>query len=192
MELPWGDGRTKQFVTNAGLITSTGPHGPNIATCEWTHHVSYSPGIIAVCFRPEDASCENISATKELGVNIASTEQATLTSTSGHYTGRELDKIGLLEELGFGFYKAKKIKPPMVKDAVINVECRIVKEMPLGDHVMFIGEVLEASANAGKDPIAYNMLMYGRVVHDMPKPSDEERKRLAAIAEKYRKKLKQA
>ena len=80
----------------------------------------------------------------------------------------------------------------MVKGAVINIECRVVKEMPLGDHVMFIGEVAEASLNPGNDPIAYNRGMYGRVVHDIPRPSKEEMERLAKIAEKYKKKLKQA
>ena len=53
MDLPWGDDCSKKFVTNVGLITSDGPHGPNIMACEWTHHVSYSPGLIAVCIGPE-------------------------------------------------------------------------------------------------------------------------------------------
>ncbi len=188
MDLPWGDERTKQFVTSLGIITSNGPHGPNAATCEWTHHVSYSPGLVAVCFRQSDATYENIRASKEFGVNIASAEQAVLSSIAGGYTGREVSKISLLEELGFSFYRASKIKAPMTKGAVINVECRVVKEIPLGDHVMFVGEVLDASVNAGKDPIAYHRGMYGRVVQDLPKPSKEEMERLARMAEKHRKK----
>jgi hypothetical protein len=30
MDLLWNDRRTRQFVTNVGLITSDGPLGPNI------------------------------------------------------------------------------------------------------------------------------------------------------------------
>ena len=29
MDLPWGDARSIQFVTNVGLITSNGPYGYN-------------------------------------------------------------------------------------------------------------------------------------------------------------------
>ncbi|MBI2110294.1 hypothetical protein HYT51_00760, partial [Candidatus Woesearchaeota archaeon] len=47
VDLPWGDPRTIKFVTNVGLITSTGPHGDNVMSAEWTHQVSYSPGLIA-------------------------------------------------------------------------------------------------------------------------------------------------
>ena len=39
---------TVQFLTNVGLITSDGPYGPNVMAAEWTHHISYSPGLIAV------------------------------------------------------------------------------------------------------------------------------------------------
>jgi flavin reductase (DIM6/NTAB) family NADH-FMN oxidoreductase RutF len=47
MDLLWNDRRTRQFVTNVGLITSDGPLGPNIMAAEWTHHISYSPSLIA-------------------------------------------------------------------------------------------------------------------------------------------------
>ena len=30
MNISWNDRRTRQFVTNVGLITSVGPLGPNI------------------------------------------------------------------------------------------------------------------------------------------------------------------
>jgi hypothetical protein len=39
MDLLWNDRRTRQFVTNVGLITSDGPLGTNIMAAEWTHLV---------------------------------------------------------------------------------------------------------------------------------------------------------
>lgn len=187
MDLPWGDERTKQFVTNVGLITSDGPFGPDIMACEWTHHISYSPGLIAVCIRADDATHANIHATKEFGVNIASTEQAIMSSVSGGSTGKKVDKIKVLEELGFKFYKAKKIKPLIVHDTVLNIECKLVQEIPLGDHTMFVGEVVEASINAGKMPLVLNEGKYGQVVHNIPKPSQEERENISKIIQKYSK-----
>ncbi len=48
MDLPWGDPRSNKFATTIGLITSDGPNKQNIMASEWTHHLSYRPGLIAV------------------------------------------------------------------------------------------------------------------------------------------------
>lgn len=187
MDLPWGDERTVQFVTNVGLITSTGPYGQNIMSAEWTHHVSYSPGLIAVCIGPGKATYENIRTTKEFGVNIAATDQNVIASIAGGSSGKETDKVKVLEALGYGFYKAKKIKSPMVKGAALNVECRLFKEIPLGDHTMFVGEVVEASLGSGKEPLAYHKGRYWKLTEALEKPEEEERERIRKLLEKYRK-----
>lgn len=51
MHLAWNDRRTRQFITNIGLITSDGPAGLDIMAAEWTHHISYSPSLIAINVR---------------------------------------------------------------------------------------------------------------------------------------------
>lgn len=187
MDLPWGDEKTVQFITNVGLITSTGKYGDNIMAAEWTHHISYKPGLIAVCIGHNKATAENIKKTKVFGINLASTEQSILASVSGGSSGKEIDKIKALEELGFKFYKAKKINVLMVQDAVLNIECRLIKKIPLGDHTMFLGEILEASLNKEKTSIAYHQLKYGAVSFNIQKTSDQERQKIKDIIEKHRK-----
>ena len=187
MDLPWGDEKTVQFITNVGLITSNGPNGQNIMACEWTHHVSYSPGLIAVCIGAGKATAENIEETKEFGVSLTSTEQSTLASVSGTTSGKDINKIKALEELGFNFYKAKKINTMMVKDAVLNIECKLVKKLDInGSHIIYIGEVIEASLSKDKTPLAYHKGKYGKVEF-LPKPTDEERKKISEIIKKHKK-----
>lgn len=187
MDLPWGDEKSQQFITNVGIITSDGPFGPNVMACEWTHHISYKPGLIAICIGPGKATHANIHTSKEFGVSIASTEQSVLSSIAGGNTGKDVYKVKILEELGFKFYRAKQIKALMVQDAVLNMECKLVQETPLGDHVMFVGEVIEASVNPARTPLAYHKGKYGEVVQNISKPSQEEHDRIAAIIAKYRK-----
>jgi len=187
MDLPWGDDKTVQFITNVGLITSDGPVGQNIMSAEWTHHVSYSPGMIAVCLGLKKATLENIRATKQFGVNICALDQGTLASVAGGSTGREINKIEVLKELGFEFYKAKKIETLMVKGAALNAECKLVEEKLLGDHVMLVGEVVEASHDGSKEPLAYHKGKYWRLDTNVPKPADEEREKIGQIVEKHRK-----
>jgi len=186
MDLAWGDDNTVQFITNVGLVTSDGPIGPDIMAAEWTHHVSYSPGLIVICLGLKKATLENIRATKQFGVSLCAVDQGTLASVSGGSTGREINKIEVLKELGYEFYKAKTINTLMVKGAALNAECKLVEEKLLGDHVMLVGEVVEAS-NSGKEPLAYHKGKYWRLDTPAHKPSDEEREKIGKIVEKHRK-----
>jgi len=184
MDLPWGDERSRQFISNVGLITSNGKIGPNIMSAEWTHHISYRPGLIAVFIGPHKASVENIRKTKEFGVNICAIDQGTVAHVGGSYSGREVDKISVLKELGFKFYEAKKIKVLMLEGAALNAECKLREEIPLGDHNLFVGDVVEASVS-GKEPVAYYQKKYWSLNQNAPKPSEEERERIGKIIEKH-------
>ncbi len=70
MELPWNDPRSNKFVTTVGLITSEDIDGHNIMACEWTHHISYNPGLIAVSLGRTKATVKNIRNSKEFGINL--------------------------------------------------------------------------------------------------------------------------
>jgi flavin reductase (DIM6/NTAB) family NADH-FMN oxidoreductase RutF len=187
MDLPWNDERSNNFITNVGLITTDGPFGADVMACEWTHHVSYSPGLIAVCIAPSKATHENIKQTKEFGVNLCSTDQSVMASVAGGYTGSRYNKINALKELGFEFYEAKKIRVAMIKGAAVNIECILSKEITLGDHTAFVGEVIEASNNADKVPLAYHEGRYFIMNTNVVKPSQEERERIRKILEKHKK-----
>lgn len=187
MDLPWGDERTVKFITNVGLITSDGPHGPNVMAVEWTHHISYKPGLIAINIRKWDTTYANIKKTKEFGINLCATDQAVLSSVAGGYTGKEYDKIKALKELGFEFYNAKKIKVLMVKGAAVNIECKLIKEITLGDHAMLVGEVVGASNNSDKEPLAYHKGKYWMMNSNVDQSTQEERERIAKVVEKHKK-----
>lgn len=187
MALPWGDERTKQFVTNVGLITSHGPYGDNVMSAEWTHHISYEPGLAAVCIRPDDATHANIEKTKEFGISLCAADQNVPASVAGNNSAKNVDKIAALKDLGFKFYKGKKIKALMVDGAALNAECRLMKQISLGDHTTFIGEIVEASSS-GKKPLVYHAQQFWKFGESMPKPSQPELDRIGKIIGKHSKK----
>ncbi len=185
MNIEWGDERL-QTVTGVGLITSNGKHGNNIMAAEWTHHVSYDPGLIAVHIGPHKATAQNIVETKEFGVSIASEEQNILSSIAGGQSGKDYDKIAALKELGYGFYKAKKIDVMMVKGAATNAECKLVDTIKMGDHTMFIGEVVSLIGTSEK-PIIYHHGKYWKTGEQVMKPSKDELDKIKEIIEKHKK-----
>ena len=188
MDLPWGDEKTVQFITNVGLVTSNGPFGDNIMACEFTHHVSYSPGLVAVCIGHNKATLENIRQSKEFGISLAAADQSVLTSIAGGNSGRNVDKIAALKDLGVKLYKAKRINTLMIEGAVLNLECKLFKEIPLGDHVMLVGEVIEASIDKNKDILAYHKLKYWNVGKQIEKPPQRELEAIKIVVEKHKKK----
>jgi flavin reductase (DIM6/NTAB) family NADH-FMN oxidoreductase RutF len=187
MDLQWNDRRTRQFVTNVGLITSNGSYGPNVMSAEWTHHMSYSPSLIAVNIRGHDATAHNIIESKEFGVNLASQDQNLISSISGRYSGTDVDKISLLKEMGVKFYNAVKIKTVMISDCAMNAECKLVRHEAIGDHIMFIGEILNISADENAIPLVYHNGKYWRLSEIVEKPTADILKRIEELAEKYKK-----
>ncbi len=177
---------SNMFVTNAGLITSNGPHGPNVMTAAWTHQVSYDPPLIMVNGEVGDATLENILETGEFGVNLASENQNILSNISGSNSGKKVNKIELLKELGFEFYEGEKIKAPMIKGAVLNVELKLVKHEPLGDHVILIGEVLHSAVDESSRPLVYTGGKYWKIGENVQKPSQEILDSIKELVEKYK------
>ncbi|NIM14548.1 MAG: flavin reductase family protein, partial [Candidatus Aminicenantes bacterium] len=45
--------------------------------------------------------------------------------------------------------KAKHVKPPLIKECFAHLECKVVNEIPTGDHTIFVGEVVQATVNKG-------------------------------------------
>jgi flavin reductase (DIM6/NTAB) family NADH-FMN oxidoreductase RutF len=187
MHLAWNDRRTRQFITNVGLITSNGPIGPDIMAAEWTHHISYSPSLIAINVRGHDATAENIQSSKEFGISIAGEDQNVVCSVAGRYSGKHIDKISLLKEAGIAnFYESKSINVPMIQDAAMNAECRLMKQEELGDHIMFVGEIIEISANENVKPLVYHNGKYWRLGENVLSPQSEIKETIEKSSEKYR------
>ena len=147
----------------------------NIMAAEWTHQVSYSPGMIAVCINKGNiCTAENIKKNKFFGVSIASVSQGILSSVAGGSSGKEIDKISVLKELGFSFYKVKKIDVLMVKDAALNVECKLVKEIEFGgSHIIFVGEAVDVVLGKN-EPLAFYGGKYWKLNEQIEKPSEDE------------------
>jgi flavin reductase (DIM6/NTAB) family NADH-FMN oxidoreductase RutF len=187
MDLPWNDRRTRQFSTNVGLITSDGPYGPNVMAAEWTHHISYSPSLTAVNIRGTDATAENIKDSGEFGVNLASEDQNLLCSLAGRYSGKHLDKISFFKEIGVVFYKANKIKALLIRGAAMNAECKLLRQDEMGDHIMFVGEIIEITADENIKPLIYHNGMYWKLGENLTRPRQEILDGIKQFAEKYQK-----
>ena len=42
---------------------------------------------------------------------------------------------------------AKKVKAPIIRECIAHLECKVVKEITIGDHTLFLGKVIAAYVN---------------------------------------------
>ena len=76
----------------------------------------------------------------------------------------------------------------MVEGAALNVECKLVKTIELGDHTMFIGEAVEVHQVSAKEPLVYHGQKYWKFGSDIPRPPEQEMARIKSIVERHAKK----
>ena len=188
MDMTWGDEKSSRFVTNVGLITSNGPHGNNVMAAEWTRHISYSPGLVMVNVRPGKATHDNILKTKEFGISIAASDQGVFASVAGKVSGKEVDKISVLKDLGFKFFKGKNTNVLLVEGAVLKLECKLIKKIQLGSHTAFIGEIVESYPLEDKEPLIYYKRKYWKFGEQIQTLNEEDLKRISELIEKHKKK----
>lgn len=187
MDLLWNDERKGKFVGNVGLITTRGKKGDNIMAAEWTHQVSYSPGILSVSIGNGKISGKNIVESKEFGINLASVDQNVMASVAGGSHGDVINKIEVLKELGFKFSDAKKIKTLMVNGSALQAECKLIKKLDCGTHTTYFGEIVELYPISDKDPLIYTGKAYWHKGKKIEKPEQEFLDKIAELVKKHTK-----
>jgi flavin reductase (DIM6/NTAB) family NADH-FMN oxidoreductase RutF len=127
------------------LVSCVGKAGkPNIITLAWAMPTSITPPLVAVSVAPRRYSHTLIEETKEFVVNIPTMDILKETFYCGRKSGRDHDKF---KEAVLTPLPAKKVKPPIIKECVAHLECRLHSKLATGDHTIFVGEILEAYAN---------------------------------------------
>jgi flavin reductase (DIM6/NTAB) family NADH-FMN oxidoreductase RutF len=124
------------------LITTMDSHGGiNAAPVSFTSPISFDPSVIMVSLRPIRKTYQNIIDHKEFVMNILGKEHAT--RVLGCAT-RYPDGINKLEQVGLRWYSAEKVGVPRVKEAKAWIECKLLEEKKVGDHMVIFGQVVSA------------------------------------------------
>jgi len=72
-------------------------------------------------------------------VNIPTVDILKEADFCGMVSGKDVDKFS---QTGLTPEPAEKIKPPLIKECPVNIECILKKKIPLGAHDLFLGEIV--------------------------------------------------
>ncbi|MDH7517252.1 MAG: flavin reductase family protein [Candidatus Thermoplasmatota archaeon] len=128
------------FPTQAVLVTCNDEKGKtNVITIAWHTTISRKPPLYGISVAPKRYSHELIERTKEFVVNFVPYSLADKVNFCGTYSGRKKNKIG---ETKLTLIPAQKVKAPLIKECYAHLECKLAKTLPIGDHTLFVGEVV--------------------------------------------------
>jgi len=105
---------------------------------------SINPPIVVISIAPRRYSHQLIEETKEFVINIPTMDIVQETLFCGRRSGRIYDKF---KETRLTTLPAKMVKPPIIKECVAHLECKLEEQVTAGDHTLFIGRVLTAYAD---------------------------------------------
>ncbi len=111
---------------------------PNMMTAAWGGITCSKPPCISVSLRAATLTYHNIRQAKAFTVNIPSEKFLKEADFVGLVSGREHDKF---EATRLTPGKSRLVNAPIVEEFPYALECSLVREVELGLHTMFVGEI---------------------------------------------------
>ncbi|MBN2517618.1 MAG: flavin reductase [Candidatus Altiarchaeota archaeon] len=141
---------TSQFAECVVLISASHDGKENVMPATWCVPVSHYPTMILVNISPERYTHDMVKKSKEFGANLLAEGQVGLSRFAGGCSGEDKEKLKMGE---FEVFGGEKIRAPLIKGCVANLECKVVNEVKAGDHTIFVGQVLNFYHDELKRPL---------------------------------------
>jgi len=124
------------------LITSGTFEKPNVMTADWVTPLSINPPLLGVAIGHRRFTKKLIDEYGEFVVSVPTIEILRDVWIAGTVSGADVNKA---EKLSITFVPSKKVKAPSIRECQANLECRVFKEVETGDHILYIGEIVEVT-----------------------------------------------
>ena len=146
--------------------------------------VTSEPPTISVCINKQNLTHEFITESKVFTASILS--QDTPLFFIGHFgfkSGREIDKLKDIN------YKLGETKAPIILDHTLAyLEARVIDQVDVGSHTIFIGEVVGADVISEGEPMSYayyHQVKRGTTPKTAPSYIEEREEKVSEMA-KYK------
>jgi flavin reductase (DIM6/NTAB) family NADH-FMN oxidoreductase RutF len=125
----------------------------DIITLGWSMTTSIKPPMAAISIGNTRYSHKTISETGEFVLAFPTEKMEKEIMLCGSKSGRDTDKF---KEAGLTPVASKLVKPPLIKECLVNMECKVVEKTVTGDHTIFVGEILTAYISEENTKRIYN------------------------------------
>jgi flavin reductase (DIM6/NTAB) family NADH-FMN oxidoreductase RutF len=112
----------------------------NLMTANWVTQVSFDPKLVAVSVEHEALTAGLITDGGVFSLSIVDREDRAIVRKFVKPVEHD-EESGTLN--GFAFHEART-GAPVLAQALAYVDCEVRERLPLGDHILFVGEVVDA------------------------------------------------
>jgi flavin reductase (DIM6/NTAB) family NADH-FMN oxidoreductase RutF len=109
---------------------------------------SGNPTLVGIGVKPSRYSYSLIKNSCSFVVNVVDDRLMNAVRISGEFSGRDVDKF---ESANLTPEEGNKVMAPSIQESPVNIECRVVQEVKIGDHTWFIAEVKAVYVDEGYD-----------------------------------------
>jgi flavin reductase (DIM6/NTAB) family NADH-FMN oxidoreductase RutF len=127
------------------LVTSSWHAKSNVMPAAFVTPLSFDPPLIGVAISPTRHSYDVIRNSEQFALNIPGRRLLHHIQYLGSVSGADVDKF---EATKLPTFKATRVEAPLIEGCVGYVECGVADTLRVGDHVLFVGLVLAAAADA--------------------------------------------
>lgn len=143
------------FATGITVISALGPRHEKLGnTVNSFTSVSLEPPLILWCMGRHAMSLKSYLSTDHFAVNVLADDQEAISA--------RFAKTGIDKWDGVTF-EAWQTGCPILAGCAAVFECRTRHTYMGGDHVIFVGEVLNAAYDGTKAPLVFHRGRYGRI-----------------------------
>jgi flavin reductase (DIM6/NTAB) family NADH-FMN oxidoreductase RutF len=140
------DGLRQLPIRPVYLVSVEYEEKKNIISVGMFAFFSGKPTLVGIGIAPARYSFELLRQSREYIINVVDEDLMKAVRICGRKSGRNVDKFELAKLTPA---KGVKVKAPLIQESPVNIECRVTKEVAIGDHVWFIGEVLTVHLREG-------------------------------------------
>ena len=112
----------------------------NVMAADWVTILSAKPFLVGVAVSPKRYTHRLIREYGEFVVSVPSVEMVKDVWIVGTESGPEK-----LKKVSFTLAPGKRVGTPIIREALANLECRVIDSRDYGDHTWFVGEVVDYS-----------------------------------------------
>ncbi|MCL1994800.1 MAG: flavin reductase family protein [Defluviitaleaceae bacterium] len=138
------------YPSPAGLVVSVDEQGnPNVMTAGEVFNISLKePCIIGIALRKATYTHSLIETSRNFSVNFPTVAILKKMDLVGTITGRDgFDKFA---EYGLTAIPGDVVKSPIIEECPVNLECKLLNVSEVGDHDLFLGEVVAMHVDSDK------------------------------------------
>lgn len=132
------------------IVTSSFRNQPAGCTCVWVTRVAFTTPQVCVHLAPTRHTYQTIERGRRFCINVLGEDGLELARRFGFASGPSAHKFD-----GVAFRRGVS-GSPVLEAALSYLDCKLVEIVPIGDHMMVLGELVDAAIQRDGRPLIYD------------------------------------